>query len=49
MVWPKRLKKSDKVTIFEEMPVDDWINGTTWSGLSAQFENIICTTHFPFL
>ena len=45
----KDIEKSDKVTIFEEMPVDDWINGTTWSGLYITIpKNIICTTHFPF-
>lgn len=43
------IEKSDKVTIFEEMPVDDWINGTTWSGLYITIpKNIICATHFPF-
>jgi len=41
------IEKSDKVTIFEEMPVDDWVNGTTWSGLHIP-KNIICATHFPF-
>lgn len=45
----KDIEKSDKVTIFEEMPVDDWINGTTWSGLYITIpKNIICATHFPF-
>lgn len=45
----KEIEKSDKVTIFEEMPVDDWINGTTWSGLYITIpKNIICATHFPF-
>lgn len=43
------IEKSDKVTIFEEMPVDDWVNGTTWSGLHITIpKNIICATHFPF-
>ena len=45
----KDIEKSDKVTIFERMPVDDWIKGTTWSGLHITIpQNIICATHFPF-
>lgn len=45
----KDIEKSDKVTIFERMPVDDWIKGTTWSGLYITIpKSIICATHFPF-
>lgn len=45
----KDLEESDKVTVFERMPVDDWVNGTTWSGIYITIpKNIVCATHFPF-
>lgn len=46
----KDIEKSDKVTIFEEMPVDDWINGTTWSGLYITIPKISFVQHiFHFI
>lgn len=44
------IEKSDKVTIFEEMPVDDWVNGTTWSGLHITIPKISFVQHiFHFI
>lgn len=45
----KEVDACENIDIYEGMRVDEWVKGTTWSGIHATIpKNVICTSHFPF-
>ena len=45
----KELDACDNIQIYEGMRVDEWEQGTTWSGIHVTIpKKIICASHFPF-
>lgn len=45
----KEVDASENIEIYERMRVDEWVQGTTWSGIHATIpRKIICASHFPF-